>query len=1046
MSARSEPPDYENEAIVKRNRLPPRAYWIPPDALLLDGVWDFHYAKCVIEAPDPPSPDVAPNTTSGDSSIPDSEPEPAPAWTSITVPGHWQLQGHGHPHYTNIDFPFPVAPPRVPSENTTGTYRRRFRVPSAWAADAQVRLRFDGVDSAFHVWVNGVLVGYSQGSRNAAEFDVSGAVRRRGEEEVWVRVYRWCDGSYLEDQDMWWLSGIFRDVHLIAFPREARIEDFFASTELDNGGSKVPVKATLKIALTLTLYHDVIITASLTHPSLSAPITTKVGLYTGVKSHHLTLPVRAPHLWTAETPHLYTLTLTLSAPLSQPLQTITHPIGLRTVSLHNNLISINNTPIHLRGVNHHDHNPDRGRAVSAADIRTDILLMKAHNINALRCSHYPPHPSLPTLASELGLYLIDEADLECHGFSSTGSTPESWTSNNPAWRPAYVDRMAQLVARDKNASSVIIWSLGNESFLGANHGHMAALARKMDPTRLIHYEPDKDLKYADIRSDMYLSPAALLAQAQGPGPPIILCEFAHAMGNAPGGLMAYIHAFRASPRLQGGFIWEWASHGLWVPGDPSKPGCEREGYYAYGGEFGDQPNDGDFVIDGLCTSAHAPGPGLAEVNKAYAPVRIKIDEESLRIHIINEHDFQDLSYLSGSWSLAVVAPPSAARQYDTGVLHFPPLVPGASATLPFALHTFTFPPHTWLTVSLATNKVTPWASAGHEVACAQALLPFVPAAHVPPALPAPNDITLSTSRSTFTVTTPISTLIFSRRFGALSAWTANGTELLAAPSSVPNVRVSLTRPATSNDTHGGDAAYFASYGIGAMQTRVQSFTAARCAAGIMLVAETDLAPPVRAWGVRCGVTYTVGLTGLGVGVKMEPSGREEKPAWVPRCGIEVRLRDRAGAGGEDMRVEYAGWGPGSAYADRWLGARMGVWRHTVRDMDGALEYEVPQEGGNRLAVKWVRVGGVEVRRMQGEDGGVRDEEWGFAFQVSRYNDADVDAAKHPRDLVPVPGVVRLRVDDVGSGVGTGACGPGVAEETRVWVNELREFRFWMEVG
>jgi beta-galactosidase len=671
-------PDYCNERVFQRNRLPARSYYIPETSILLNGVWDFHYAPTPLHAPEP-GPDYTPNSSTasspniflenvikGDGSGTQTSSE----WSSINVPGHWQLQGHGRPQYTNTVFPFPVCPPDVPTENPTGTYRRTFRVPDGWDASMQLRLRLDGVDSAFHLWVNGESVGYSQGSRNPAEFDVTSLVRRCSINEIFVRVYQWCDGSYIEDQDQWWLSGIFRDVHLVAFPGEARIEDFFVKTDLD----ELYKDATVQVTLDLLSPQETEVSLVLREFSYNKQIITSNRCPVAAKTSktEVTFSVPKPTLWTAEAPYLYQLEISLlnGNGASKPLHTIHQRVGFRKVELKNGNIAVNGVPILLRGVNRHDHHPQLGRAVSLAYIKRDLLIMKTHNINALRCSHYPSHPKLYDLCDELGFWVMDEADLECHGFYDAVAypldIPESmdyekrklltfpqaakFTSDNESWREAYLDRMTQLVQRDKNHASIIIWSLGNEAFYGRNHRAMYEYAINFDPGRLVHYEADQDALSADMFSYMYPSVERLIdlmntadGDEKSFKKPIILCEYGHAMGNGPGGLEEYQAAFRKYRRLQGGFIWEWANHGLW------KDKEEGKGFYAYGGDFGDIPNDGPFVMDGLCFSTHVPTPGLTEFKKVIEPVRSWMSGSELVIE--NGYDFVDLGHLSATFKV-----------------------------------------------------------------------------------------------------------------------------------------------------------------------------------------------------------------------------------------------------------------------------------------------------------------------------------------------------------------------------------------------------------
>lgn len=467
-------------------------------------------------------------------------------------------------------------------------------------------------------------------------------------------------------------SGIFRDVHLISFPGTARIEDFFVKTLLDQEYKD----ATLEVTLDLHVETDVDLSFVLTDPTNGNEIVQsgKFNVPANTTKTTQSLKVADPKKWTAEEPNLYELTITISAVNSKPLQTVSEKVGFRQVELKNGLMCVNGKRILLRGVNRHDHHPHQGRAVPLSFIRKDLLLMKKNNINALRCSHYPSHPLLPSLCDELGLWLMDEADLECHGFYDAVARPSNipeamdyeerkklvfdqaaqFTSNNEKWRGQYVDRIVQVVQRDKNHASIIMWSLGNEAFYGSNHKAMYDYARAFDSGRLVHYEGDAHAVSADMFSYMYPSVERLIDLSKSEGvidgkfeKPIVLCEYAHAMGNGPGAMEEYQQAFRDHPRLQGGFIWEWANHGLWIDGEDGK-----SGYYGYGGDFGDIPNDNAFVMDGLCFSDHTATPGLTEFKKVIEPVRSWVDGENLVVE--NGYDFSDLSHLVATYSVELL--------------------------------------------------------------------------------------------------------------------------------------------------------------------------------------------------------------------------------------------------------------------------------------------------------------------------------------------------------------------------------------------------------
>ncbi|KAL3448267.1 glycosyl hydrolases family 2, TIM barrel domain-containing protein [Aspergillus insuetus] len=1037
-SANASVNDWENPAVFQRNRLKPRAYWIPETSLSLNGNWDFNYVSSPLLAP-------SPSSTATDEEEDEGEAE----WKPIVVPGHWQLQGYGRPHYTNVIFPFPTTPPHVPSENPTGSYKKTFYVPATWDKSDQLRLRFDGVDSAYHVWVNGVEVGYAQGSRNPAEFDVSEIVKRGEANEVFVRVYQWSDGSYIEDQDQWWLSGIFRDVTLIAFPSAARIEDFRVKTTLD----KDYVDAELHVSVDLTATTESTVTVSLSDPfNEQKTIISEEQSASSNGTLSFTLPVPNPKKWTAETPNLYGLKITLNTN-NTSVQTISHRVGFRQVEILNGNITINGTPILFRGVNRHDHHPLHGRAVPIPFLRNDLLLMKQHNVNSVRCCHYPSHPALFALCDELGLYVMDEADLECHGFYDAVARPldipesmdyeerkkltfaqaAEFTSNNPVWKEAYLDRAVQMVHRDKNYASVVIWSLGNEAFYGENHRAMYRYIKDEDPSRPVHYEGDVNAETADMFSYMYPSVARIERLAQEDGDdfkkPIVLCEYGHAMGNAPGGLEDYMNAFRSHRRLQGGWIWEWANHGLWD---------EERGFYGYGGDFGDEPNDGSFVLDGLLYSDHTPTPGFVELRKAYAPVHAWFEDGE--IHVENRFDFVDLSELQAVYKVEVLG--EGSKIIDAGTLTLPDIQPGATGKLTFP-GSFSYKKvhgtETWLTVTFNTKNASAWSDAGYEIAWFQHRLDFANIA----AAPSPQAsfaVSTKTTKSHYIITGTDFTFKISRTTGNLTSWLAQGTELLA-DSTTGTLTPGFWRPPTDNDVP-YDLGEWRRYGIDVLTSQLRSISLKKVdPSTIELKTTTFLSPPILAWGYEAITTYRItGEGALTVRTKLTPTG--SKPKDVPRIGFDLLLNDN---------LENAAWfglGPGESYADKKRSQKIGMYRATTAELH--TPYEVPQEGGNRMETRWLRVGdgrgwGVRVTRdtISPESGAdSSSEERLFDWVATRYSAEAVEKAKHANELVPEK-LVRVRLDVQTCGVGTGACGPTTLDKYRVPCEE-REFGFRLE--
>ncbi|KAL4932488.1 putative beta-galactosidase [Aspergillus undulatus] len=1036
--------DWENPAIFQRNRLKPRAYWIPETSLSLNGNWDFNYVSSPLLAP-------SPSTIAEDADL--SEQAEA-QWKPIAVPGHWQLQGYGRPNYTNVIFPFPVNPPFVPSENPTGTYKRSFHVPWAWDENAQIRLRFDGVDSAYHVWVNGVEVGYAQGSRNPAEFDISEIVTRGEANEVFVRVYQWSDGSYIEDQDQWWLSGIFRDVTLIAFPSIARIEDYRVETVLDSEY----VNAELKVAVDVTATEASTVLVTLFDPFNDYELlSTEEQTLENERTLSFSLPVNDPKKWTAETPDLYDLEIILSNPAAgATLQKITHRVGFRQVEIQNGNITVNGRPILFRGVNRHDHHPLHGRAVPLDFVKKDLLLMKTHNINSVRCCHYPSTPQLFSMCDELGLWVMDEADLECHGFYDAVARPldipesmdyeqrkrltfaqaAEFTSNNPQWKEAYIDRAVQMVARDRNYASVVIWSLGNEAFYGDNHAAMYEYIKTVDPSRPVHYEGDMEAKTADMYSYMYPSVSRITRLANEEGDdftkPIVLCEYGHAMGNAPGALEEYMEAFRTHRRLQGGWIWEWANHGLW---DADKA------HYGYGGDFGDQPNDGSFVLDGLLYSDHSPTPGLVELRKAYAPVHAWF--EAGVIFVENRFDFVGLEGVAATYTVEVLGDDS--KVVAAGALDLPAIEPKAIGrvelpeSFPYKRAT-QLGPETWLTVTFTTKHATPGLEANHEIAWFQHRLD---SHSVPRLLDSSTDdfpLKVSSSKSHHIITGTDFTISLSRTTGYPTSWRIHSEEILSDSTS-PTLVPGFWRPPTDNDVP-WDLGEWRRYGLDALTTQLRSINITQPTDSIVEIqTESFISPPILAWGFETSTTHRIAGSGaLTVQTTIKPTGA--KPVDVPRIGFDLFLNDKLD------NATWFGLGPGESYADKKHSQKLGVYSTSTAQLH--TPYEVPQEGGNRMETRWLRLGdqrgwGLRVTRHSAsalpastED----NQESHFQWVATRYSPESIEAARHANELVPEKRV-RVRLDVESSGVGTGACGPTTLEKYRVPCEE-RSFGFTIE--
>jgi beta-galactosidase/beta-glucuronidase len=656
------------------------------------------------------------------------------AWDLIPVPSNWQMLGddfargrskYDVPIYTNITYPFPIDKlPAVPvDDNPTGHYRRAFELPDAWAG-RQIFLHFAGVDSACYVWINGQLVGYSQESRVPAEFNITQYVQP-GRNVLAVQVLRWSDGSYLEDQDFWRLSGIFRSVYLWVAPA-LHVRDFWVRTELDSAYQDATLRVRAKVRnyseraieqLRLTVHLYDAAGQPVDGMPLTVPVQVDAGQETTVEVEQA---IARPRLWSDEDPALYTCVLALEVDESA-IEAVACRVGFRQVELKDGQVHVNGRPILFKGVNRHEHDPVTGHTISTEAMVRDLEMMKHFNINAVRTAHYPNDPRWYDLCDRFGIFLYDEANLETHGV---------WDrlTKDPLWETAFVDRAVRMVERDKNHPSIIVWSLGNESGYGRNHEAMASWIRANDPTRLIHYHPADDAPAVDILGPMYPSVDTIIQMAQAPAEtrPIVMCEYAHSMGNSTGNLVEYWDAVAVYPRLQGGFIWDWMDQGI------RQETPEGEAFFAYGGDFGDRPNDGNFCGNGLLGSDWTPHPALWEIKKVLEPVLVEpVDLRAGRLRVRNRYAFQDLSGLAIEWEVRAIGAVALdigeanTRVVQQGVL--PPLQTpaGEETELALPIQPIQGEPGTdyWLMVWFLTAADTLWAPRGHEVAWAQFALP-----------------------------------------------------------------------------------------------------------------------------------------------------------------------------------------------------------------------------------------------------------------------------------------------------------------------------------
>jgi beta-galactosidase len=886
-------------------------------------------------------------------------------WAQLPVPSHWQLEGHGRPAYTNVRYPFPVDPPRVPDENPTGDYRRVFRVPDEWP-DAAIVLRFEGIDSCARVWLNGEELGVTSGSRLPSEFDVTAVVRRDRDNLLAVRVHQWSSGSYLEDQDMWWLSGIFREVNLLSRP-VGGIDDVFVHADYDHGTGRGTLRVDSSAAGRVTVAELGL--------ECSTGELVEVGLV---------------QPWSAEVPRLYDATVVSAG------ETVSVRIGFRRVTVADGVFTVNGRRVLFRGVNRHEFDPDAGRAVSEGVMLADVLLMKQHNINAVRTSHYPPHPYFLELCDEYGLYVIDECDLETHGFVPEGDMRVAGNpAEDPRWGDELVDRMRRMVERDKNHPSIVMWSLGNESGSGRNLAAMARWARERDPSRPLHYERDWTARDVDVYSRMYTTHAEveLIGKHEEPplddpqldvrrrGMPFILCEYAHAMGNGPGGLFEYQRLFETYPRCQGGFVWEWIDHAL------RTRSTEGREFFAYGGDFGEPVHDGNFVADGLLFPDRTPSPGLLELKKVVEPVRLLAGGPH-QLRVENGYEVRDLSHLRFDWLLE-----EEGRLVSEGTIDVPATAPGETSVVPLPTLARTTR-ETWLTVRAALSGEEPWAPAGHEVAWGQ----FPVQTASTPATRSP-DVACNTTGPEV-------------RLGA-GTFTPDGELIRLGELDVSTPRLEVWRAPIDNDrgfSRDPQELLWRRIGLDRMTHRVDEVTMV----GHEIVVRTRVAPAATAIGLTATYRWSPTDDGLLLHVAVVPEG--DWPCSLPRLGVRMSVPAALD------RVEWFGQGPGEAYPDSALSARIGRHARTIDEWQ--TPYVFPQENGHRAGVRWAT--------LTDDDGAGLFIEGRptVGLTVRRWTTEDLDVARHTSELA-TRDRVWLNIDAGQNGLGTASCGPGVLPQYRL---------------
>lgn len=1042
--------DWENHHVLQINREPARAAFTPfhvqkgDCSICLDGTWKFRWTP-------------VPNERIVEFYQTDFNDKD---WVGFPVPANWEVNGYGTPIYVSAGYPFKIDPPRVMGEpkvdyttykerNPVGQYRRSFQLPAGWEARGQTFLRFEGVMSAFYVWINGERVGYSQGSMEPSEFNITNYLRA-GENQIALEVYRYSDGSYLEDQDFWRFGGIHRSIHLLHTP-DIRIRDYAVRTlpvstdyqdfilQIDPQfsvyrgmtGKGTTLQGVLKDASgreIATLKGDVEDILDLEHKA--GRMNEWYPQRGPRKLGRMSATIKSPKRWTAETPYLYKLHLTLLTAEGEVIEQVEQSVGFRSVEIRNGQLLVNGAPVRFRGVNRHEHDPRTARVMSEERMLQDILLMKQANINAVRTSHYPNVSRWYELCDSLGLYVMDEADIEEHGLRGT-------LASTPDWHAAFLDRAVRMAERDKNHPSIVMWSMGNESGYGPNFAAISAWLHDFDPTRPVHYEGaqgaggEPDPKTVDVISRFYtrvkqeyLNPGIAegedkeraenarwerlleIAERTNDNRPVMTSEYAHSMGNALGNFKEYWDEIYSNPRMLGGFIWDWVDQGIY------KTLPDGRIMVAYGSDFGDKPNLKAFCFNGLLMSDRETTPKYWEVKKVYSPVELRVESGELRVTNRNHHT--DLSQYRCLWTLSI-----DGKQKDQGEITLPEVAPGESETIPLPVSiagkkaSAKATSDLRLTISFILKRDALWAKAGHEVAWEQFCIQE--GALLSSKLENRGRLKVRADEEHLSISGSGFSIQWEKNVtGSLTSLTYHGKEMLAHPADFPLQPVTQAfRAPTDNDKSFGNwlAKDWSLHQMDNPRISLDSFKHEVREDGAVIV-RVQTRNRYKEGMIVTKFLYTILSDGtIDLKTTFQPQGILPE---LPRLGIALCLSS------DYNTFIWQGRGPQDNYPDRKTSAAVGLWKGSVADQ--YVHYPRPQDSGNKEEVcrlmltdrhgKGIRVDAVEDV---------------FSASALHYTAQDLYKETHDCNLKPRPEVI-LSLDAAVLGLGNSSCGPGVLKK------------------
>lgn len=996
---------YEDLDFLHEHTMPPRAYYIPAShrmedlvehreasdrVQMLNGMWKFRYFESIYDVRD----------AFYESGYDTSD------FDEIPVPGVWQMAGYDTHQYTNFRYPFPFDPPYVPQDIPCGAYVHTF----SYAKDKKapkVYLNFEGVDSCFYVWVNGVYTGYSQVSHATSEFDVTDVIEE-GENTIAVLVLKWCDGSYLEDQDKFRMSGIFRDVYLLKRPEKA-VQDYRITTEI--------AETCAKITLDISYYQETPVTVSVEDAAGTVAAQAVIS-----KAGTVTLEIANPELWNTEHPYLYTLIL------QNADETIEDAIALRTVAIQERVLYFNGQAIKLRGVNRHDSDPVTGFTVDVAKIRKDLVLMKEHNFNAIRSSHYPNAPYFYQMCDRYGFLVCDEADIEAHGpfmlyrkEDTDYNRFKKWNekiADDPAWEQAILDRVKRMVARDKNRFCIIFWSMGNESAYGCNFEKALVWTKKYDPSRITQYESARyrnydvtyDYSNLDLYSRMYPALSEIEEYLEKDGSkPFLLVEYCHSMGNGPGDLEDYFQIIQKDARMCGGFVWEWCDHA--IAHGQAENGKTK---YYYGGDHGETIHDGNFCMDGLVYPDRTPHTGLLEYKNVYRPVRVvSYDEKTGRLVLHNYMDFDDISdYADILYEITV-----DGLCVQKGVLDEVSIAPHSDGVMTLKLD-IPQSGKVYLKLRYQLKKELPLLPAKHELGFDEVLLANVDGRNQTAVkwlaeAEEKNEISVSETDTEITLKASDFTYAISKRTGLFTKLQYAGRDYLNHP-----MELNIWRAPTDNDMYirakWENAHFHEAY------TRAYKVETIQNQYGVIVMSHVGVVAPTVQKILDVELVWKVESSGR-ITASMEVSKDAEFPE-LPRFGVRVFFNKNL------SEASYYGMGPQESYRDKHRAASHGLYRSAVKDLHE--DYIMPQENGSHFDCDYVEL-------YNGRYGIAAVSETPFSFQASNYTQEMLAQAKHNYELEESDSTV-LCIDYALNGIGSNSCGPEVLAAYRF---DEKEFQF-----